>query len=152
MKATRLCSLLLLTLGLTACTPRVRLDPITPVATDRLPVAVHVEVPPSTANATPDVYSYQGGGCTIEVGRAIVQALVFLPWAVPSFLAGLNWSWLFNPVIGPIPHWLYALGLMGMFVPEAFGEPAIPSHKHPDPEVGDNLDTAQFATTRVAPV
>ncbi|MGG6895536.1 carbohydrate ABC transporter permease [Rhizobium sp. BR 315] len=46
------------------------------------------------------------------VGRSIVQALVFLPWAVPSFLAGLNWSWLFNPVIGPIPHWLYALGLM----------------------------------------
>ncbi len=46
------------------------------------------------------------------VGRSLVQALVFLPWAVPSFLAGLNWSWLFNPVIGPIPHWLYAIGLM----------------------------------------
>jgi multiple sugar transport system permease protein len=46
------------------------------------------------------------------LGRGIVQALVFLPWAVPSFLAGLNWAWLFNPVIGPIPHWLYALGLM----------------------------------------
>jgi multiple sugar transport system permease protein len=45
-------------------------------------------------------------------GRGIVQALCFLPWAVPSFLAGLNWAWLFNPVIGPIPHWLYALGLM----------------------------------------
>lgn len=45
-------------------------------------------------------------------GRAIVQALVFLPWAVPSFLAGLNWAWLFNPVIGPIPHWLFGLGLM----------------------------------------
>ncbi len=45
-------------------------------------------------------------------GRSIVQALVFLPWAVPSFLAGLNWSWLFNPVIGPIPHWLYGMGLM----------------------------------------
>jgi multiple sugar transport system permease protein len=45
-------------------------------------------------------------------GRGVVQALVFLPWAVPSFLAGLNWAWLFNPVIGPIPHWLYALGLM----------------------------------------
>ncbi len=44
-------------------------------------------------------------------GRSIVQALVFLPWAVPSFLAGLNWSWLFNPVIGPIPHWLYGMGL-----------------------------------------
>jgi multiple sugar transport system permease protein len=45
-------------------------------------------------------------------GRGIVQALVFLPWAVPSFLAGLNWAWLFNPVIGPLPHWFYALGLM----------------------------------------
>ena len=31
-------------------------------------------------------------------GRGIVQALVFLPWAVPTFLAGLNWAWLFNPV------------------------------------------------------
>jgi multiple sugar transport system permease protein len=45
-------------------------------------------------------------------GRGLVQALVFLPWAVPSFLAGLNWAWLFNPVIGPIPHWLFAMGLM----------------------------------------
>ena len=45
-------------------------------------------------------------------GRAIVQALVFLPWAVPSFLAGLNWAWLFNPVVGPLPHWMFALGLM----------------------------------------
>jgi multiple sugar transport system permease protein len=45
-------------------------------------------------------------------GRAVVQALVFLPWAVPSFLSGLNWAWMFNPVIGPIPHWLFALGLM----------------------------------------
>ena len=34
-------------------------------------------------------------------GRAIVQALVFLPWAVPSFLAGLNWAWLFNPSSAP---------------------------------------------------
>ena len=45
-------------------------------------------------------------------GRALAQALVFLPWAVPSFLAGLNWAWLFNPVVGPLPHWLYALGIM----------------------------------------
>ncbi|ACP26305.1 putative permease component of ABC transporter [Sinorhizobium fredii NGR234] len=45
-------------------------------------------------------------------GRALAQALVFLPWAVPSFLAGLNWAWLFNPVVGPLPHWLYGLGIM----------------------------------------
>lgn len=45
-------------------------------------------------------------------GRGIAQALVFLPWAVPTFLSGLNWAWMFNPVVGPIPHWLFALGLM----------------------------------------
>lgn len=44
-------------------------------------------------------------------GRKIVQAVVFLPWAVPTFLSGLTWAWLFNPIIGPLPHWLYALGL-----------------------------------------
>jgi len=45
-------------------------------------------------------------------GRALAQALCFLPWAVPSFLSGLDWAWMFNPVVGPIPHWLYALGIL----------------------------------------
>ncbi len=45
-------------------------------------------------------------------GRKIVQALVFLPWAVPTFLSGLNWAWLFNPVVGPLPHWMAAIGLL----------------------------------------
>jgi multiple sugar transport system permease protein len=44
-------------------------------------------------------------------GRKLVQALVFLPWAVPTFLTGLTWAWLFNPLIGPIPHVLYYLGI-----------------------------------------
>jgi multiple sugar transport system permease protein len=44
-------------------------------------------------------------------GRKLVQALVFLPWAVPTFLTGLTWSWLFNPVIGPLPHVFYTLGI-----------------------------------------
>ncbi len=45
-------------------------------------------------------------------GKRVVQALVFLPWAVPTFLTGLTFSWLLNPVIGPIPHWLFALGVL----------------------------------------
>jgi multiple sugar transport system permease protein len=45
-------------------------------------------------------------------GRAAAQLLVFLPWAVPSFLSGLNWAWLFNPVTGPLPYWFTAWGLM----------------------------------------
>ena len=46
------------------------------------------------------------------LGQKLYQALVFLPWAVPAFLSGLTWSWLFNPVIGPLPHWAQALGLL----------------------------------------
>jgi multiple sugar transport system permease protein len=45
-------------------------------------------------------------------GRALVQLLVFLPWAIPSFLSGLNWAWLFNPVVGPLPFWLHALNIL----------------------------------------
>jgi multiple sugar transport system permease protein len=45
-------------------------------------------------------------------GRALAQALCFLPWAVPSFLSGLDWAWMFNPVVGPLPHWLHALGIL----------------------------------------
>ncbi len=45
-------------------------------------------------------------------GKRLVQALVFLPWAVPTFLTALTFAWMLNPVIGPFPHWMYALGLI----------------------------------------
>lgn len=45
-------------------------------------------------------------------GRKLIQALVFLPWAVPTFLSGLTWAWLFNPIIGILPHWMTSLGLL----------------------------------------
>ena len=45
-------------------------------------------------------------------GRRVIQALVFLPWAVPTFLSALTWAWLFNPVIGPLPHWLASIGIL----------------------------------------
>ena len=45
-------------------------------------------------------------------GKRLVQAVVFLPWAVPTFLSGLTFAWLLNPVIGPVPHWLFALGIL----------------------------------------
>lgn len=45
-------------------------------------------------------------------GRGLTQALLFLPWAVPTFLAGLAWAWLFNPVVGPLAHWLHAVGAL----------------------------------------
>ncbi|NRA87346.1 MAG: sugar ABC transporter permease [Rhizobiales bacterium] len=45
-------------------------------------------------------------------GRKVFQALIFLPWAVPTFLSALIWAWLFNPVIGPLPHWFVSLGML----------------------------------------
>jgi len=45
-------------------------------------------------------------------GRKLIQALVFLPWAVPTFLSGLTWAWLFNPIIGILPHWMTSLGML----------------------------------------
>jgi multiple sugar transport system permease protein len=57
-------------------------------------------------------------------GRRLVQAVVFLPWAVPTFLSGLTWAWLFNPVIGPLPHWLAALGVLAEPY-NILGDPAI---------------------------
>jgi len=31
---------------------------------------------------------------------------------VPTFLSALTWAWLFNPVIGPLPHWMAAMGIL----------------------------------------
>lgn len=45
-------------------------------------------------------------------GISIIQPMLFIPWAVPSFLIGLMWVWMFNPVTGPIPYALEALGIM----------------------------------------
>lgn len=45
-------------------------------------------------------------------GRSLYQSLVFVPWAVPPFLTGLIFAWLFNPVIGPLPHAFTAVGAM----------------------------------------
>jgi multiple sugar transport system permease protein len=45
-------------------------------------------------------------------GKRVFQALVFLPWAVPTFLSALTWAWLFNPVIGPLPHWMASFGIL----------------------------------------
>lgn len=55
-------------------------------------------------------------------GRSLYQSIVFVPWAVPPFLTGLIFAWLFNPVIGPLPHALTSLG----FIDEPFN---LLSHK-----------------------
>ena len=43
-------------------------------------------------------------------GRGLYQALVFLPWAVPAFLSGFAWKWLYDPAIGPFSPALLSAG------------------------------------------
>lgn len=45
-------------------------------------------------------------------GGRRLQALLFLPWAIPSVLIGLVWKMLFSPYTSPLPHWLAAVGLL----------------------------------------
>lgn len=45
-------------------------------------------------------------------GIKIIQPILFVPWAVPSFLIGLMWIWMFNPVTGPLPYIFEAIGFM----------------------------------------
>lgn len=45
-------------------------------------------------------------------GKSLVQSIVFVPWAVPPFLTGLIFAWLYNPVIGSLPHMFTAAGFM----------------------------------------
>ncbi len=45
-------------------------------------------------------------------GIKFIQPVLFVPWAVPSFLIGLMWVWMFNPVTGPLPYMFEGLGLM----------------------------------------
>ncbi len=45
-------------------------------------------------------------------GIKFIQPVLFVPWAVPSFLIGLMWVWMFNPVTGPLPYVFEWMGLM----------------------------------------
>jgi multiple sugar transport system permease protein len=45
-------------------------------------------------------------------GIKFIQPVLFVPWAVPSFLIGLMWVWMFNPVTGPLPYLFEWLGFM----------------------------------------
>ena len=45
-------------------------------------------------------------------GKRLYQAVVFLPWAVPGFLIGMTWKWMFNAEFGVINDLLLKLHLL----------------------------------------
>lgn len=57
-------------------------------------------------------------------GGRRLQALLFLPWAIPSVLIGLVWKMLFSPYTSPLPHWLVWWGLLPR-VTDILAEPAL---------------------------
>jgi len=46
-------------------------------------------------------------------GKGLYQSFVLLPWAVPGFLVGILWKWLFNGQYGVINDVLMRLGFIG---------------------------------------
>lgn len=44
-------------------------------------------------------------------GRALVRALVILPWAVPTVVNALLWQWIYHPQFGVLSGLFYGLGI-----------------------------------------
>ncbi|MEI6045852.1 MAG: sugar ABC transporter permease [Chloroflexota bacterium] len=44
-------------------------------------------------------------------GRSIYRVLLMIPWAVPSYISALGWSWIFNQNTGLINNTLRSMGL-----------------------------------------
>lgn len=57
-------------------------------------------------------------------GGRRLQALLFLPWAIPSVLIGMVWKMLFSPYTSPLPAWLVSLGLLPR-VTDILAEPSL---------------------------
>lgn len=46
-------------------------------------------------------------------GRTVIRALLFLPWTVPAFVAGLIWRWMYDDQNGLFNWALLGMGLIG---------------------------------------
>ena len=49
-------------------------------------------------------------------GKNFIQALMLLPWAVPSVANGLIWLWILNPSYGALNGLLHELGLIDRYI------------------------------------
>lgn len=48
-------------------------------------------------------------------GRAIMRALILLPWAMPGVVNALMWQWVFNGQVGILNGMLYSLGIINHY-------------------------------------
>lgn len=54
--------------------------------------------------------------------RGLARAVLILPWALPTVVNGVLWSWIFNSSYGSFNGLLYSLGIIKKYVPW-FGSP-----------------------------
>jgi multiple sugar transport system permease protein len=47
--------------------------------------------------------------------RALLRALILLPWAMSGVVTALMWKWIFNPNAGALNGLLYSLGVIGNY-------------------------------------
>jgi ABC-type sugar transport system permease subunit len=50
-------------------------------------------------------------------GRALVRALVILPWVLPGAISAVIWIWVFHPSFGTLNLFLYETGLINRYIP-----------------------------------
>src|SRR5258708_23067300 len=48
-------------------------------------------------------------------GRAILRAIILLPWAMPGVVNALMWQWVFNGKVGILNGALYSLGVIDSY-------------------------------------
>ena len=49
--------------------------------------------------------------------RGLARSLILIPWALPSVVIGLMWSWIYNPQVGLLNDLLLRLGLLQTAMP-----------------------------------
>ena len=50
-------------------------------------------------------------------GRAVVRAVLILPWVLPGAISAVMWMWIFHPSWGLLNLLLYRLGLIERYIP-----------------------------------
>ena len=50
-------------------------------------------------------------------GRALVRAVVILPWVLPGAISAVIWTWVFHPSWGTLNLFLYETGLIERYIP-----------------------------------
>jgi multiple sugar transport system permease protein len=49
--------------------------------------------------------------------RGLARSLILIPWALPSVVIGLMWSWIYNPQVGLLNDLMLRLGLLQSAMP-----------------------------------